>query len=83
MRNMRLQFIPASLLLLVLSCEKPVDEQPSAAQNVQVQSQPTTVPLSSSLTSRGAAITLEVEEHDFGTIWDFVPVARRYWKRGV
>ena len=78
MRNMRLQFIPASLLLLVLSCEKPADERPSATQNEQVQSQPTTVPPTSSLTSRGAAITLEVEEHDFGTIWDFEPVTTTF-----
>lgn len=75
---MRLLFIPTSLLLLVLSCEQPLEEQVSATQYVEVQAQPTTVTPPAQPTSRGAAITLEVEERDFGTIWDFQPVTTTF-----
>ena len=96
MKNMKLLFIPTSLLVLLLSCEQALEEQPSAAkvqssaveehpkaveehpstaENVQVEQE--TIEPSTPKTS-GAAITLEVEERDFGTIWDFEPVTTTF-----
>ncbi len=76
MIGMRLLFIPVSLLLFALSCEQQVDEQPAVEETVQVETQPTSSTPQS--TTSGADISLEVEERDFGTIWDFQPVTTTF-----
>jgi len=68
---MKVFCISVCLCSLLLSCGKPAEDPPVAKQVAvaQPQKRPTT---------RGADITLEVEERDFGTIWDFQPVTTTF-----
>ena len=71
--NMKI-FILQLTLLFLLSCEQAADEQPAPVKTEMTQAtQPSQDPV-----TRGAAISLEVEERDFGTIWDFESVTTTF-----
>ena len=76
MSVMKFLLIPVCLLfIVVLSCEQQ-QEQVSATQDEPVAQTQAVQPRQT--TARGADISLEVEERDFGTIWDFQPMTTTF-----
>ena len=75
MKNMKLCIFPITLLFLLIGCEQQSAEPVSTKTEVTQEASPVQATAS---TARGAAISLEVEERDFGTIWDFESVTTTF-----
>jgi hypothetical protein len=73
MKYMKLLILTITLLFLI-GCEQATDEQ-LAPTKIEVTQE--TPPVQTPVTP-GAAISLEVEERDFGTIWDFESVTTTF-----
>jgi len=81
MTHMKLSLVTVCLLFITLmSCERPTEEQTATTAENQSSSsyQGDVVTQPTQPTTRGADISLEVEERDFGTIWDFQPVTTTF-----
>lgn len=79
MSSMKLLCLLMSLLSMVLfSCENDTENStpPTTPQGTTLVS--TVAKAATDPTVRGADITLEVEERDFGSIWDFQPVTTTF-----
>ncbi len=79
---MKLILILASIFTLLIGCEQQTTEKAEVVDQAQPVEQPTTLPdkptSSPTQTARGADISLEWDERDFGTIWDFEPVTTTF-----
>ena len=72
-------------VLLITGCEQPKPEEAKAVdqalpidQALPVEQAPASTNVPSAPTARGADITLEWDERDFGTIWDFESVTTSF-----
>jgi len=86
MKLMKLHILPIVLLSLLLGCEdssqEPVTggntESNTSATSSNNSAQTQKTDASTQAQTRGPAISLEVEERDFGTIWDFQTVTTTF-----